>query len=117
MNIGSPLFMSPEGILQGYYGPKTDVWAFGIFLYQLFHGIHIFEHCKSEESLVRSVSKPLERNCINAQLTNDLKDLILNCLDIKETTRPSFEEIAEMPFIRNLQNTSNNICLVESHVE
>lgn len=39
--------MSPEGILHGYYGPKTDVWAFGILLYQLFHGNHIFDYCRS----------------------------------------------------------------------
>ena len=43
--------MSPEAILHGYYGPKTDVWAFGILLYQLFQGNHVFEHCRSEEDL------------------------------------------------------------------
>lgn len=41
--------MSPEGIIQGIYGPKTDVWAFGILLYEIFHGTNVFNFCKSEE--------------------------------------------------------------------
>ena len=38
VNIGSPLFMSPEGMLYNQYGPKTDVWSFGVLLYELLHG-------------------------------------------------------------------------------
>ncbi len=33
INIGSPIYMSPEGLLNNIYGPKTDVWAFGILIY------------------------------------------------------------------------------------
>ena len=33
INIGSPLYMSPEGLLYNLYGEKTDVWAFGILLF------------------------------------------------------------------------------------
>lgn len=33
VNIGSPIYMSPESLLYHRYGAKTDVWAFGVFLY------------------------------------------------------------------------------------
>lgn len=33
INIGSPIYMSPEGLINNVYGPKTDVWAFGVFIY------------------------------------------------------------------------------------
>lgn len=33
INIGSPIYMSPEGLINNMYGPKTDVWAFGVFIY------------------------------------------------------------------------------------
>ena len=33
VNIGSPVYMAPEAMSQNIYSPKTDVWAFGIFLY------------------------------------------------------------------------------------
>lgn len=31
------------------YGPKTDVWAFGIFVYEILHGKTPYFHCKTEE--------------------------------------------------------------------
>jgi serine/threonine protein kinase len=33
INIGSPIYMSPEGFINNIYGPKTDVWAFGVMIY------------------------------------------------------------------------------------
>lgn len=33
MNIGSPLYMSPEGYIDCTYGLKTDVWALGILIF------------------------------------------------------------------------------------
>ena len=47
--------MSPEGIIQNVYGPKTDVWAFGIFLYELFHGYNLFRFCRNEDQLKEAV--------------------------------------------------------------
>ena len=47
INIGSPIYMSPEGLIDNVYGPKTDVWAFGMLIYELLHGETPFSHCKS----------------------------------------------------------------------
>lgn len=33
INIGSPIYMSPEGLINNIYGPKTDIWAFGMLIY------------------------------------------------------------------------------------
>jgi serine/threonine protein kinase len=38
INIGSPIYMSPEGLIQNIYGAKTDIWAFGVLIYELLHG-------------------------------------------------------------------------------
>lgn len=46
-NIGSPLYMSPQGLINNIYGPKTDVWAFGMLIYELLHGKTPFSHCKT----------------------------------------------------------------------
>ena len=40
--------MSPEGFLENLYGCKTDVWAFGIILYQMTHGRLHLDHCTTE---------------------------------------------------------------------
>lgn len=33
VSIGSPAYMAPEGLVYNVYGPKTDVWSFGILIY------------------------------------------------------------------------------------
>lgn len=38
ISIGSPIYMSPEGLLLHEYGPKTDVWALGVTIYEMLHG-------------------------------------------------------------------------------
>lgn len=61
MNIGSPLYMSPEGYIDNIYGPKTDVWAFGIVLYELLHGKTPNSHLLDTESLRSNITVPIRR--------------------------------------------------------
>jgi hypothetical protein len=51
--------MSPEGFLENLYGCKTDVWAFGIIMYQLSHGRLPLEHCTTEEMLRQNIQVQL----------------------------------------------------------
>ena len=37
--------MSPEGWKNSIYGVKTDVWAFGILVYELLHGDTPYASC------------------------------------------------------------------------
>ena len=37
-SIGSPAYMAPEGLVSNIYGPKTDVWSFGMLIYEIIHG-------------------------------------------------------------------------------
>lgn len=45
VNIGSPVYMAPEAMTENLYGPKTDVWAFGILLYEIVHGDTPLGYC------------------------------------------------------------------------
>ena len=48
MDIGSPQYMSPEGMILNCYSEKTDIWSFGIILYELLHGVTPFLYCRDE---------------------------------------------------------------------
>lgn len=47
--IGSPAYMSPEGLIGNLYGPKTDVWSFGLLIFELLTGKVPLTSCKTEE--------------------------------------------------------------------
>jgi serine/threonine protein kinase len=72
--------MSPEGLIDNIYGPKTDVWAFGVFLYEVLHGDTPLGFCKTEAELKTHITTPLPIDRIKHSLPPDLKDLILKCL-------------------------------------
>ena len=59
INIGSPIYMAPEGLIHNIYGPKTDIWAFGILIFELLHGETPYAHCRSETELKNAISSPI----------------------------------------------------------
>lgn len=67
--------MSPEGYIDNIYGPKTDVWAFGIMLYELVCGFTPFYDCKSETELKNKLEKQLTISDFphNKQISLELK--------------------------------------------
>lgn len=47
--------MAPEGYISNTYGPKTDVWAFGIVIYELLHGKTPFTHIEDPQILIKAL--------------------------------------------------------------
>jgi serine/threonine-protein kinase ULK/ATG1 len=82
--------MSPEGLISNSYGPKTDVWAFGILIYELLHGYTPLSTCKTEEELKKRVLEhPIFRNGISSGLIS----LVMKCLEVNEEKRITVKEI------------------------
>ena len=74
--------MSPEGFINNVYGPKTDVWAFGVLIYELLHGETPYSTCRTETELKQSLSIPVPKNKFKAELSNEIKEVIMRCLEI-----------------------------------
>lgn len=49
ISLGSPIYMTPETIINNEYGPKTDVWAFGALIYELICGRAPLTGVKTQE--------------------------------------------------------------------
>lgn len=93
INIGSPLYMSPEGYIDNLYGPKTDVWAFGLVVYQLLHGKAPLSHIGTQEELKQLLRIPIKKEQFKADLSSEVKELITRCLEVDEKQRISMEQI------------------------
>jgi serine/threonine protein kinase len=40
------------------YGPKSEVWSFGVLVYELLHGYAPLSHCKDEQTLRDTIFLP-----------------------------------------------------------
>lgn len=109
INIGSPIYMSPEGFINNIYGPKTDVWALGVLIYELLHGETPFSACRTEQELKQSLSYPIPKSKIRSELSHDIKEVILRCMEIDEVKRITMPELANLPYFKRiLKRESNN---------
>lgn len=106
INIGSPIYMSPEGLIENIYGPKTDIWAFGMLIFELLHGETPFSHCKSENELKYNMSIPIGWSQLRADLSNEIKEVIIKCLEIDEAKRISAHDLKRLPYFARSNSLS-----------
>jgi len=95
MLVGSVRYMSPEQARTEKVTPATDVFSFGIVLYELATGVHPFE----AESLMGVLSATLARAAtapsrINPEIPAALDALILQMLEKDARLRPGAAECA-----------------------
>jgi hypothetical protein len=77
---GTPAYMAPEQIEGGAVSPATDVFAFGVLMYEWISGTHPFQAGSSLATLARvveSTPEPLEHR---AHAPAWLSDVIARCL-------------------------------------
>ena len=64
LRLGTPRYMSPEQILGGEVDARSDIFAFGLLVYELLAGAHPFHHVSSSDTMaaiIRDPATPLAR--------------------------------------------------------
>ena len=80
---------------------KMDVYAFGMLLYEIFHGKEAFvENANDPLFLVRAIADTTASECvrpeIDGRLPSELQGLMQACWRTSEDLRPSFQEIIKV---------------------
>lgn len=89
-NLGSPLYMSIEALESSEYSFASDIFAFGVVLYEMLHRESPWE-CADEKELLEKMKT--EDVVFKSGISKGLKELIQRCLSRKAEDRPSIEEI------------------------
>ena len=105
--VGTPYYMSPEVWENKPYTFKSDVWALGWVLYELW----TLEHAFLADNLLGLVYKIVKGNfdAIPEEYSDDLKNLVNKILNKDESKRPTVQEILLSPFLKSkMEDFINN---------
>ena len=92
--LGTPYYMSPQLLIGESYTNKCDVWSAGILLYELLFGKRPWEGQSENKLYMNIVENPL---VISGSVKEEVKDLIMNMLEVDEVKRLSWKQVREHP--------------------
>lgn len=90
---GTPLFMAPEVMMFREFNESSDVYSFGIVLWEILTRQEPFSQFRALDEFRQAVCVRHERPIIPPDTLESLKRLIERCWDKDPTRRPSFREI------------------------
>ncbi|HKR30842.1 MAG TPA: protein kinase [Terriglobales bacterium] len=94
--LGTPRYMSPEQVECGHIDGRTDIYSFGLMLYEMVTGDLPFQGNSLQLMLGRVQSMPRNPTLLNAKLPPYLAGIIMRCLE-KNTARryQTFDEVLD----------------------
>lgn len=107
---GSPMYMAPEVLNFGMYGPEVDLWSIGIMLFELFYGYFPFEARKSKQLIDAMRNNPIVHMPDNGIIPPLAIDLISRLLVVPPADRISFGNLFSHPWLASRAITSARHC-------
>ncbi|XP_054467891.1 calcium/calmodulin-dependent protein kinase kinase 2 isoform X1 [Anoplopoma fimbria] len=117
--VGTPAFLAPEALSEtrkNFSGKALDVWAMGVTLYCFVFGV-----CPFMDERIVSLHQKIKTQPVElperADISDDLKDLLLRMLDKNPETRISIPQIKVHPWVTRhgaepLPPEDDNCCML-----
>jgi len=113
--IGTPFYMSPECVDNRKYSFKTDIWSLGCILYELMELKIAFKCNHIGRLLIKIHSGCYNKFNKTAFYATELKNIVINCIQLVEEKRPDTNKLLEHPiflgseFSRDFNENTNDL--------
>jgi len=93
--IGTPFYMSPEQVKGETVGPRSDIYALGVILYQMAAGAVPFTGATPFEVMMKRVQRPAQPIAeLNPELPRYLQKIIERCMAVDQNLR--YQNVGEI---------------------
>jgi hypothetical protein len=89
---GTPAYMAPEQLVGRQVSVRSDIYALGLVLYELFTGQRLFQAMTLDELTAHQASLPARVPPDLAAVSPRLREVVLHCLDREPANRPASVE-------------------------
>ncbi|KAM4752642.1 serine/threonine-protein kinase PAK 3-like [Cyanocitta cristata] len=105
--VGTTYWMAPEIFTRKPYGPKVDIWSFGIVGIEMVEGVppYWMKTSAMVRQLISTGGTPKLQN--PRQSSAWLRDFLHCCLETDEDRRWSAQELLQHPFVTSAKPTSS----------
>ncbi|XP_067881650.1 serine/threonine-protein kinase Nek9 [Heterodontus francisci] len=97
--VGTPYYMSPELCQGEKYNFKSDIWAVGCVLFELLTLTRTFDATNPLNLCVKIVKGTRTMEVDASAYSEDMRSIVLECLDKDPAKRPTADEILSLPII------------------
>jgi hypothetical protein len=85
---GTPAYMAPEQLVERQVSVRSDIYALGLVMYELFTGRRLFEAKTLDELTAHQAALPSRVPPDLATVSPRLREVVLQCLDRDPANRP-----------------------------
>src|SRR5262245_34441211 len=104
MIFGTAAYMSPEQAAGKPLDRRTDIWSFGVVLYEMLTGVRLFHRDSIAEMLADVLRADIDLSKLPAETPPAIRTLLSRCLDRKPKTRLQWIGEARIAIDRHLAN-------------
>jgi len=79
--MGTAAYMSPEQAAGKPVDKRSDIWSFGVVLYEMLSGVKLFDGETVSHTLAHVLTTPLDFDRLPASIPAPIVDLVKRCLD------------------------------------